>query len=151
MITTGGIALTRSRALTEPLTRSRITSPLSASLEACASSHHWSRELQALGRVEHETSNGQDVTAQYVDLGARLKIAQQREAVLMRLMQRAHGISQILQLRNVLEEAQLLQPLNLTPIQPQLGESNLFLVGASDQSVNTLAELSRDVLEKSCP
>ena len=64
-------------------------------------------DLQALGRVEHESTNGQDVTAQFVDLGARLKIAEQREAVISRLMDRANGISQVLQYRNLLEEAQL--------------------------------------------
>lgn len=64
-------------------------------------------DLQALGRVETEASDGQDVSADYVDLSARLRIAEQREAVLSRLMERAHGVSEILRLRDVLEQAQL--------------------------------------------
>jgi len=64
-------------------------------------------DLQALGRVERESSIGEDVTADFVDLQARLKIAEQREVVVSRLMDRANGISQVLQYRNLLEEAQL--------------------------------------------
>lgn len=64
-------------------------------------------DLQDLGRVERESSNGQDVTGTFIDLQARLKIAEQRETVVSRLMDRANGISQVLQYRNLLEDAQL--------------------------------------------
>ncbi len=63
-------------------------------------------ELRMLGTVETESVNGQDVTAQFVDLGARLKIALAREAALLRMMQHASGIQQTLQLENVLNDTQ---------------------------------------------
>jgi len=98
-------------------------------------------DLQALGNVERETSNGQDVTAQFVDLGARLKIAERREAVLMRLMGRAHGVSQILQLRNVLEEAQL----NVEQLKGQLN----VLQNRSSLGTITVALREQGVVTKS--
>lgn len=63
--------------------------------------------LRSLGSVEHESIKGQDVTAEFVDLNARLKIAQSREAALLRLMDKASSVSQILSLQRTLNDAQL--------------------------------------------
>jgi hypothetical protein len=66
------------------------------------------RELKELGiEVEGETVSGEDVTAQHVDLQARLRIARARRAVLFRLMDRATMIEQTLRVQNALDDVQL--------------------------------------------
>jgi len=66
------------------------------------------RELKELGiRVDGETVSGEDVTAQHVDLQARLRIARARRAVLFRLMDRATTIEQTLRVQNALDDVQL--------------------------------------------
>jgi hypothetical protein len=66
------------------------------------------RELKGLGiRVDGETVSGEDVTAEHVDLQARLRIARARRAVLFRLMDRATTIEQTLRVQNALDDVQL--------------------------------------------
>jgi Domain of unknown function (DUF4349) len=66
------------------------------------------RELKELGtRVEAQTISGDDVTAEFVDLKARLRIANSRRAVLERLMNKAVSIEQTIRVQNALDEVQL--------------------------------------------
>ena len=66
------------------------------------------RELKELGiAVEGETVSGEDVTAQHIDLQARLRIARARRSVLLRLMDRATTIEQTLRVQNALDDVQL--------------------------------------------
>jgi hypothetical protein len=66
------------------------------------------RELKELGiRVDGETVSGEDVTAEHVDLQARLRIARARRTVLFRLMERATTIEQTLRVQNALDDVQL--------------------------------------------
>jgi hypothetical protein len=65
------------------------------------------RSLRELGEVEVQSIQGRDVTAEYVDLRARLRIAKSRRAVLLRLMDRAVSIEQTIRVQNALDETQL--------------------------------------------
>jgi hypothetical protein len=65
------------------------------------------RSLRALGDVDVQAIHGQDVTAQYVDLQARMRIATSRRQVLLRLMDRARTIEQTIRVQNALDETQL--------------------------------------------
>jgi hypothetical protein len=66
------------------------------------------RELKELGiGVEGETVSGEDVTAEHVDLQARLRIARARRTVLLRLMDEATTIEQTLRVQNALDDVQL--------------------------------------------
>ena len=60
-------------------------------------------ELKTLGRVESESQNGQDVTAQYVDLEARLNNARKTEQRLIELLgQRTGKLSDVLEVETEL-------------------------------------------------
>lgn len=63
--------------------------------------------IRALGRVESQTIAGKDVTANYIDLAARLRIAKARRLVLLRLMNRANSIEQTIRVQNALDDTQL--------------------------------------------
>jgi hypothetical protein len=65
------------------------------------------QDLRALGDVEVQTIQGRDVTAEYVDLRARMRIAKSRRQVLLRLMDRATSIEQTIRVQNALDETQL--------------------------------------------
>jgi len=65
------------------------------------------RALRALGTVEVESVHGQDVTADYVDLHANLRIARARREVLLGLMADAVSIEQTIRVQNALDETQL--------------------------------------------
>jgi hypothetical protein len=65
------------------------------------------RSLRSLGRVEAESIQGNDVTAQYVDLQSRIDIAKARRTVLLRLMDRATSIDQTIRVQNALDDVQL--------------------------------------------
>src|SRR5919199_6477793 len=58
--------------------------------------------LRALGKVETETSSSQDVTEEYVDLEANLRNLQASEAAILRLMDRAQRIEDIISLQREL-------------------------------------------------
>jgi RNA polymerase sigma-70 factor, ECF subfamily len=63
--------------------------------------------LRDLGVVERQEIAGRDVTAEFVDLQARLEIARSRREVLLRLMGTADTIAETLQLQNQLDDVQL--------------------------------------------
>lgn len=65
------------------------------------------RDLRGLGDVEVQRIQGRDVTAEYVDLRARLRIAKSRREVLIRLMDRATSIEQTIRVQNALDDTQL--------------------------------------------
>ena len=65
------------------------------------------RELRELGDVEVQSIRGQDVTAEYVDLRGRLRIAKARRAVLLGLMEQATTIEQTIRVQNALDDTQL--------------------------------------------
>ncbi len=71
------------------------------------------RDVKALGEVQSESSTGQDVTEQYVDLSSRLKNLQATEAQLLEIMKRAGKISDVLdvqeQLTNVRGQIESIQ------------------------------------------
>jgi Domain of unknown function (DUF4349) len=63
--------------------------------------------LRGLGTVEVESVHGEDVTADYVDLHANLRIARARREVLLGLMADANSIMQTIRVQNALDETQL--------------------------------------------
>jgi hypothetical protein len=63
--------------------------------------------IKALGTVSEERISGQDVTAQYVDLQARLRNWQAQEAVLLDLMSKATSIEDSIRVQNQLQDIQL--------------------------------------------
>jgi hypothetical protein len=65
------------------------------------------RALRALGDVKVQTIQGQDVTADYVDLQARLRIAESRREALLRLMDETKSVGQTIHVQNALDETQL--------------------------------------------
>ncbi|HYZ12361.1 MAG TPA: DUF4349 domain-containing protein [Actinomycetota bacterium] len=65
------------------------------------------RAIRELGTVSVESVRGRDVTAEYVDLRARLRIEKSRREVLLRLMDQASSIEQTIRVRNALDETQL--------------------------------------------
>lgn len=64
-------------------------------------------ELKALGAVKGEQVSGQDVTAQFVDLQARLRNWEAQEAVLLRLMRQSKTIEDSLKVQRTLQDVQL--------------------------------------------
>jgi hypothetical protein len=70
--------------------------------------------------VKVQAIHGQDVTSQYVDLQARLRIARARREVLLKLMQKATSIEQTIRVQNALDETQL----RIEQIQGQLNVLN---------------------------
>ncbi len=63
-------------------------------------------ELKPLGIVKGEEVSGQDVTAQFVDLQARLKNWQAQETVLLRLMSKATTVVDSIRVQNQLQQVQ---------------------------------------------
>jgi len=59
-------------------------------------------DLRALGKVTTETSASQDVTEEYVDLGSNLRNLQASEAAILKLMDKATQIQDVLQLQREL-------------------------------------------------
>jgi hypothetical protein len=64
-------------------------------------------DLRRLGSVKKEELSGQDVTAQFVDLEARLRNWESQEDVLLRLMARAKTIEESIKVQRQLQEVQL--------------------------------------------
>jgi len=64
------------------------------------------RALRALGTVEVESVHGKDVTADYMDLHARLRIARARRDVLLGLQAEASTIEQTIRVQNALDATQ---------------------------------------------
>jgi hypothetical protein len=65
------------------------------------------RSLRGVGRVEDEDIRGKEVSAQYVDLTARRRIALARRRVLFGLMDKAVSIEQTIRVQNALDDVQL--------------------------------------------
>jgi hypothetical protein len=63
-------------------------------------------DLRALGKVKTQSVSGQDVTSQFVDLGARLRTWRAQEAALLRLMSKATTIGDTLRIQNELQPVQ---------------------------------------------
>jgi Domain of unknown function (DUF4349) len=77
-------------------------------------------ELTGLGvQTIHQEIHGQDVTAQYVDLKARLQILQAREDALVTLLRKATSLSTILRLQNAVDDVR-------TQIEQFKGQVNLI-------------------------
>jgi hypothetical protein len=66
------------------------------------------RALRDLGTVEVESVGGRDVTDDYVDLRARLRIAKSRREVLLGLQADATSIPETIRVQNELDQTQLL-------------------------------------------
>jgi hypothetical protein len=64
-------------------------------------------ELKALGSVRGEQISGEDVTAHFVDLQARLRNWEAQESVLLRLMRRSRTIEDSLKVQRTLQDVQL--------------------------------------------
>jgi hypothetical protein len=64
-------------------------------------------DLRELGRVEGQSIHGQDVTAVFVDLQARLRNWEAQESVLLRLMRQATTVEQTLRVQRELQDVQL--------------------------------------------
>lgn len=64
-------------------------------------------ELKALGKVKAEQIAGEDVTAQFVDLEARLRNWEAQEEVLLTLMTRSTSIADSLKVQQALQDVQL--------------------------------------------
>src|SRR5919199_6572831 len=58
--------------------------------------------LRGLGKVENETSSSQDVTEEYVDLDANLRNLQASESAILKLMDRASRIEDVISLQREL-------------------------------------------------
>jgi hypothetical protein len=65
-------------------------------------------ELRAIGRVEAQTVRGDDVTAQYVDLNARLTTWESQEQALLKLMGKATTVAETLRVQTELQRVQLI-------------------------------------------
>lgn len=65
------------------------------------------QELRALGTVEGEKVSGQDVTADYVDLQARIRTWEAQESVLLKLMAQASTVADTLRVQRELQDVQL--------------------------------------------
>ena len=63
--------------------------------------------VKELGDVKRQQVSGQDVTAEFVDLEARLRNWTTQEAVLLRLMDRAQTISESIRVQAQLQQVQL--------------------------------------------
>ena len=74
------------------------------------------RAVRSLGTVDVESVRGKDVTANYVDLRARLRIAKARLEVLLDLQAEATSIEQTIRVQNELDQTQL----DIEAIQGQL-------------------------------
>lgn len=65
------------------------------------------RDLRALGTVQRQELSGEDVSAQFVDLEARLRTWEAQEAVLLDLMAQATSIEATLRVQRELQDVQL--------------------------------------------
>jgi hypothetical protein len=84
--------------------------------------------LRPLGTVEASQQTGKDVTAQFVDLSARLRILIGRRGVILRLMSKAVSIGDTLALQNQFDSVQLqIEQIqgNLNVIRNQVAESTI--------------------------
>jgi hypothetical protein len=64
-------------------------------------------DVRQLGTVSASQVNGTDVTGEYIDLSARLKILEARRAALLTILAEANGIGEILAVQNRVDDVQL--------------------------------------------
>jgi Domain of unknown function (DUF4349) len=64
-------------------------------------------DLRGLGRVEHQSVQGRDVSAQFVDLEARLRNGRAEEQVLLKLLAKAPTVEASLRVQNELSDTEL--------------------------------------------
>jgi uncharacterized protein DUF4349 len=64
-------------------------------------------DLRALGRVQGQSVEGRDVSAQFVDLQARLRNARAEEEVLLKLLAKAPTVEASLRVQNTLSDVEL--------------------------------------------
>jgi hypothetical protein len=62
------------------------------------------QKMKEFGEVISQTTNGQDITEEYVDLDSRLKNLQATEEQLLAIMKRAGKISEVLEVQNQLTQ-----------------------------------------------
>jgi len=92
-------------------------------------------ELKALGKVTGEQISGEDVTAQFVDLQARLRNWEAQENVLLKLMAKSKSIEESLKVQRALQDVQL----SIEEIRGQLR----VLTDQTDMSTITLSIAER--------
>ncbi len=63
--------------------------------------------LRAIGTVQAQSVTGRDVTSQFIDLQARLRIAKSRRTVLLGLQSQATSIGEVLTVQHQLDQVQL--------------------------------------------
>ena len=84
--------------------------------------------LRPIGTVESSQQTGKDVTVQYVDFTARLRILSGRRAVILKLMSKATSIGETLDLQNQFDDVQLqIEQIqgNLNVLRNQVAESTI--------------------------
>ena len=64
-------------------------------------------DLQGLGQVEDQSVNGQEVTDQFIDLGARLRSWEAQQRVLLRLMDKANTIGETMTVQREIQQVQV--------------------------------------------
>jgi hypothetical protein len=64
-------------------------------------------QIRALGEVRSQAVTGEDVTAEFIDFQARLRILQERRALLSQLAERATTTDEILRFARLIDEVQL--------------------------------------------
>jgi hypothetical protein len=118
-------------------------------------------ELKALGTVKGEQVSGEDVTAQFVDLQARLRNWEAQESVLLRLMRQSRTIEDSLKVQRTLQDVQLaieeirgqlrvlsdqtelstitLSMAEAAPVAPKPKEEELTFVRAWRQAIHAIA------------
>jgi hypothetical protein len=92
-------------------------------------------DIKALGDVQSELINGQDITEEYVDLEARLKNLRATESQYLEIMKKAYKIEDILQVQNYLSNVR-------AEIESMMGRMK-YLKDSADMSTITV-NLSTD-------
>ena len=109
--------------------------------------------VNELGDIQRQQVAGQDVTAEFVDLEARLRNWTTQEAVLLRLMDRAQTISSSIRVQAQLQQVQLeieriRGRLNFLEDQTSLGTLSISITeaGAASTKDSTVEKAWRDAL-----
>ena len=108
-------------------------------------------DLRELGEVTFEESSGEDVTATFVDLEARLRNWEAQESVLLRLMAEANTIDESIKVQRNLSEVQLeieriRGQLRLLRDQTDFGTINLTLTEGDPEALLEVEEKDGSIL-----
>jgi hypothetical protein len=104
-------------------------------------------DIRALGTVRFQTIQGDDVTAEFIDFQARLRILQARKSLLFGLSQKADTTDEILRLAGQLDDVQLrIEQIQgqLRFIADQVAESTLRVSIQERNAPDTAAETEVD-------